>query len=155
MPTVRTGGDQSRNGARRRGRRPVATSLSEINVVPLVDVMLVMLVIFMVTAPMMQRGLPVNLPESRRAEPLAAEQLFVTVPLTYRSEGVVQVGDDSVPVEALAERLRADLADRTEKSVFLRGDGAITYAELVQVVDVIKEGGVQELGLVLSEPTGR
>ncbi|MCY4078528.1 MAG: biopolymer transporter ExbD, partial [Acidobacteria bacterium] len=69
------------SGARRRGRRPVATSLSEINVVPLVDVMLVMLVIFMVTAPMMQRGLPVNLPESRRAEPLAAEQLFVTVPL--------------------------------------------------------------------------
>ncbi|MCY3841921.1 MAG: biopolymer transporter ExbD [Acidobacteria bacterium] len=133
----------------------MATSLSEINVVPLVDVMLVMLVIFMVTAPMMQRGLPVNLPESRRAEPLAAEQLFVTVPLTYRSEGVVQVGDDSVPVEALAERLRADLADRTEKSVFLRGDGAITYAELVQVVDVIKEGGVQELGLVLSEPTRR
>ncbi|MCY4026463.1 MAG: biopolymer transporter ExbD [Acidobacteria bacterium] len=155
MPTVRTGGDQSRSGARRRGRRPVATSLSEINVVPLVDVMLVMLVIFMVTAPMMQRGLPVNLPESRRAEPLAAEQLFVTVPLAYRSEGVVQVGDDRVPVEALAERLRADLADRTEKSVFLRGDGAITYAELVQVVDVIKEGGVQELGLVLAEPTGR
>ncbi|MCY4077248.1 MAG: biopolymer transporter ExbD, partial [Acidobacteria bacterium] len=72
-----------------------------------------------------------------------------------RSEGVVQVGDDRVPVEALAERLRADLADRTEKSVFLRGDGAITYAELVQVVDVIKEGGVQELGLVLAEPTGR
>ena len=139
---------------RRRGRR-VATSLSEINVVPLVDVMLVMLVIFMVTAPMMQRGLPVNLPESRRAEPLTAEELFVTVPLAYRSEGVVQVGDDRVPVEALAERLRADLADRTEKSVFLRGDGAITYAELVQVVDVIKEGGVQELGLVLAEPTGR
>lgn len=143
------------SGARRRGRRPVATSLSEINVVPLVDVMLVMLVIFMVTAPMMQRGLPVNLPESRRAEPLAAEQLFVTVPLAYRSEGVVQVGDDRVPVEVLAERLRADLADRTEKSVYLRGDGAITYAELVQVVDVIKEGGVQELGLVLAEPTGR
>lgn len=155
MPTVRAGENQSMSGARRRGRRPVGTSLSEINVVPLVDVMLVMLVIFMVTAPMMQRGLPVNLPESRRAEPLAAEQLFVTVPLAYRSEGVVQVGDDRVPVEALAERLRADLADRTEKSVFLRGDGAITYAELVQVVDVIKEGGVQELGLVLAEPTGR
>ena len=155
MPTVRPGENQSQSGARRRGRRHVGTSLSEINVVPLVDVMLVMLVIFMVTAPMMQRGLPVNLPESRRAEPLAAEQLFVTVPLAYRSEGVVQVGDDRVPVEALAERLRADLADRTEKSVFLRGDGAITYAELVQVVDVIKEGGVQELGLVLAEPTGR
>jgi biopolymer transport protein ExbD len=117
--------------------------------------MLVMLVIFMVTAPMMQRGLPVNLPESRRAEPLVAEQLFVTVPLAYRSEGVVQVGDDRVRVEALAERLRADLANRTEKSVFLRGDGEITYGELVQVIDVLKEGGVQEVGLVLAQPTGR
>jgi biopolymer transport protein ExbD len=155
MPTIRSSENHSKSGTRRRGRRPVGTSLSEINVVPLVDVMLVMLVIFMVTAPMMQRGLPVNLPESRRAEPLVAEQLFVTVPLAYRSEGVVQVGDDRVRVEALAERLRADLANRTEKSVFLRGDGEITYGELVQVIDVLKEGGVQEVGLVLAQPTGR
>ena len=155
MPTVRSGESQLQSGRRRRGRRPVGSSLSEINVVPLVDVMLVMLVIFMVTAPMMQRGLSVNLPESRRAEPLAAEQLFVTVPLAYRSEGVVQVGDDRVRVEALAERLRADLEHRTEKSVFLRGDGEITYGELVQVIDLLKEGGVQEVGLVLAQPSGR
>ena len=155
MPTVRQGETQTRSGTRRRGRRPVGSSLSEINVVPLVDVMLVMLVIFMVTAPMMQRGLPVNLPESRRAGPLAAEQLFVTVPLAYRSEGVVQVGDDRVRVDALAERLRADLADRTEKSVFLRGDGDITYGELVQVIDLLKEGGVETVGLVLAPPSGR
>ena len=143
MPTVRSGEDQASRGTRRRGRRPVGSSLSEINVVPLVDVMLVMLVIFMVTAPMMQRGLPVNLPESRRAEPLAAEHLFVTVPLAYRSAGVV------------ADRLRADLADRTEKSVFLRGDFEITYGELVQVFDILKEGGVQEVGLVLAPPSER
>ena len=155
MPTVRQGETQTRSGTRRRGRRPVGSSLSEINVVPLVDVMLVMLVIFMVTAPMMQRGLPVNLPESRRAEPLAAEQLFVTVPLAYRSEGVVQVGDARVRVDALAERLRADMADRTEKSVFLRGDGDITYGELVQVIDLLKEGGVETVGLVLAPPSGR
>jgi biopolymer transport protein ExbD len=155
MPTIRSSENHSKSGTRRRGRRPVGSSLSEINVVPLVDVMLVMLVIFMVTAPMMQRGLPVNLPESRRAEPLVAEQLFVTVPLAYRSEGVVQVGDDRVRVEALAERLRADLANRTEKSVFLRGDGDITYGELVQVIDLLKEGGVQTVGLVLAQPSGR
>ena len=155
MPTVRQDQNHARSGPRRRGRRAVGSSLSEINVVPLVDVMLVMLVVFMVTAPMMQRGLSVNLPESRRAEPLAAEQLFVTVPLAYRSEGVVQVGDDPVRVEALAERLRADLADRTEKSVFLRGDGEITYGELVEVIDLLKEGGVQEVGLVLRHPSAR
>ena len=141
-------------GGRRRGRR-TATSLSEINVVPLVDVMLVMLVIFMITAPMMQRGLDVQLPEARRAEPLVSERLFVTVPLAYRTDGVVQVGDDPVRVEALAERLRADLADRTEKSVFLRGDGEITYGELVEVIDLLKEGGVQEVGLVLRHPSAR
>ena len=155
MPTVRSGENHPKSGTRRRGRQPVGSSLSEINVVPLVDVMLVMLVVFMVTAPMMHRGLPVNLPESRRAEPLVAEQLFVTVPLAYRSAGVVQVGDDRVRVEALAERLRADMADRAEKSVFLRGDGEITYGELVQVIDILKEGGVQEVGLVLAQPSGR
>ena len=155
MPTVRTGDSHSSSRTRRRGRRAVDSSLSAINVVPLVDVMLVMLVIFMVTAPMMQRGLSVNLPESRRAEPLAAEQLFVTVPLAYRTDGVVQVGDDRVQLDALAARLLTDLADRTEKSVFLRGDDEITYGELVQVFDVLKEGGVQEVGLVLAQPSGR
>ena len=133
----------------------MTTSLSEINVVPLVDVMLVMLVIFMVTAPMMQRGLDVNLPEARRAEQLATERLFVTVPLEYRSERIVQVGDDHVRVEVLAERLRLEMLDRAEKAVFLRGDQEITYGELVTVIDLLKEGGVQEVGLVLDLPRER
>ena len=125
------------------------TSLSEINVVPLVDVMLVMLVIFMVTAPMMQRGLDVNLPEARRAEQLVEERLFITVPLAYRSDRVVQVGDDEISIELLSERLRLEMADRNEKTVFLRGDQEITYGELVTVMDLLKDGGVQEVGLVL------
>ena len=133
----------------------MTTSLSEINVVPLVDVMLVMLVIFMVTAPMMQRGLDVNLPEARRAAQLAAERLFITVPLEYRSDRIVQVGDDHVRVEVLAERLRLELLDRVEKAVFLRGDQEITYGELVTVMDLLKEGGVQEVGLVLDLPRDR
>lgn len=131
------------------------TSLSEINVVPLVDVMLVMLVIFMVTAPMMQRGLDVNLPEARRAEQLAEERLFVTVPLAYRSENVVQVGEDEISIELLSERLRLEMVERTEKTVFLRGDQEITYGELVTVMDLLKDGGVQEVGLVLDMPAER
>ncbi len=131
------------------------TSLSEINVVPLVDVMLVMLVIFMVTAPMMQRGLDVNLPEARRAEQLSEERLFVTVPLAYRSENVVQVGDDEIAIELLSERLRLEMTERTEKTVFLRGDEEITYGELVTVMDLLKDGGVQEVGLVLDMPSIR
>ena len=128
------------------------TSLSEINVVPLVDVMLVMLVIFMVTAPMMQSGLDVNLPEARRAEQLTEERLYVTVPLAYRSDSVVQVGDDEISIELLAERLRLEMVERSEKTVFLRGDQEITYGELVTVMDLLKDGGVQEVGLVLDMP---
>lgn len=146
---------ESGGGAgRRRGRR-AATSLSEINVVPLVDVMLVMLVIFMVTAPMMQRGLDVQLPEARRAEPLASERLFVTVPLAYRTERVVQVGDDTIDIDVLPDRMAAELEGQDDRAVFLRGDSEITYGELVSVMDQLKEGGVQDVGLVLDLPRQR
>lgn len=153
MPKVQAMESRGGGGRGRRGRR-TDTSLSEINVVPLVDVMLVMLVIFMVAAPMMQRGLDVQLPEARRAEPLVAERIFVTVPLAYRTEGVVQVGDDTIDIGALPDRLLADLEDRSEddRGVFLRGDSEITYGELVSVIDRLKEGGVAEVGLVLDLP---
>jgi biopolymer transport protein TolR len=149
MPTVRTA--ESHAGRRRRGRR-VATSLSEINVIPLVDVMLVMLIVFMVAAPMMQRGLDVNLPEARRADPITAERLFVTVPLSFRTDGVLQVDEDPVPFDALHERIAVEMEARTERNVFLRGDGDITYDELMSVMDRLKQGGVEEVGLVVDFP---
>lgn len=151
MPKVQTAEGGGGGRSRRRGRR-VATSLSEINVVPLVDVMLVMLVIFMVTAPMMQRGVDVHLPEARRAEPLVSERLFVTVPLAFRSDRIVQLGDDNIRIDALADLLRDEMATRTDKAVFLRGDQDITYGELVNVMDYLKAGGVEEVGLVLDFP---
>ena len=148
------GSSGSRGGRRRRGQRRVATSLSEINVVPMVDVMLVLLVIFMVAAPMMQRGLDVSLPVARRADPIAAERLFVTIPLSFRDDQIVQVGEDPVRVEILDERMRDELRERSDKDVFVRADKEINYQELVSVIDELKEGGVVNALLVTDFPAG-
>src|SRR5918992_5758816 len=104
MPKVQQHGG-SGGGRRARGAF-VATSLAEINVVPLVDVMLVLLIIFMVTAPMMQQGLQVNLPQARRSDPVNAQPVYVTIPANFRQTRVVQIGDDDVRVEILHERVR-------------------------------------------------
>ncbi len=148
MPTIQSPGTGGSSGAGRRRRPRTTTSLSEINVVPLVDVMLVLLIIFMVAAPMMQRGLDVSLPVSRRADQLVAERLFVTIPLTFRTDRIVQVGEDAVPVAALEERMRQELGERADRDIFVRGDGDITFQELVSVIDELKAGGVNNVGLV-------
>ena len=135
-----------------RGRR-VTTSLAEINVVPLVDVMLVLLIIFMVTAPMMQHGMGVKLPTSRRAATnISAERPIVTLPLSYRSDKRVMLGDEPVRTDLLAERIRQQMVARADKSVFLRMDGGLTTQEMMDVIDRLKDGGVEDVGLV-AEPS--
>ena len=139
------------NTGRRRGRR-VTTSLSEINVIPLVDVMLVLLIIFMVAAPMMQKGVEVNLPVSRRADKMTqAEPLYVTIPLTYRDDRKVFINEDAVPVAVLAERMRQAIQGRTDKGVYLRGDGAVQLQELMDVFGRLKEAGIEKVGIVAQE----
>src|SRR5215813_7660112 len=97
-----------------RGRR-VSTSLAEINVVPLVDVMLVLLIIFMVTAPMIQRGIDVNLPVSRRAQQITGERLEVTVPLTYRHDKKLFLGAEAMDPVRLQELVRQKVENRADK----------------------------------------
>ena len=153
MPKVMAQPDA--NTGRRRGRR-VTTSLSEINVIPLVDVMLVLLIIFMVAAPMMQKGVEVNLPVTRRADKLTpADPLYVTVPLSYRSDRRVQIGEEFVPIEVLGERMRQLMLTRTDKQVYLRGDGAVQLQELMDVFGRLKEAGVQKIGVVAEERRAR
>jgi biopolymer transport protein ExbD len=140
----------------RSGRvRRVSTSLAEINVVPLVDVMLVLLIIFMVTAPMLQRGVEVNLPVSRRAPQISSERVFVTVPLSFRSDRKVMLGEEAVSMDVLAERVRQTLDGKTDKSVFVRGDGAVQLQELIEVMDRLKDGGVEKVGLLAKRPGER
>jgi biopolymer transport protein TolR len=149
MPKVMAQPDA--NTGRRRGRR-VTTSLSERNVIPLVDVMLVLLIIFMVAAPMMQKGVEVNLPVARRADKLTnAEPLYVTVPTSYRRDHRVFIDKEGVPVDVLAERMRQALQGRQDKQVYLRGDGEVQLQELMDVFGRLKEAGVEKIGVVAQE----
>jgi biopolymer transport protein TolR len=141
---------------RRRGRGAhVATSLSEINVVPLVDVMLVLLIIFMVTAPMMQQGLQVNLPQARRATPVTAQPIYVTVPAEFNRTRIVQIDKDEVRIDFLHERMRQAMLTRDDKSVFIRADAAATVQDLATVMDKLKEGGVEKVGWMTQAAPGR
>ena len=150
MPKIHPAAD---TGPQRLGRgRRVSSSLSEINVVPLVDVMLVLLIIFMVTAPMMQRGIDVKLPTSRRAAPISSEPLFVTVPLSYRADQRVRLGDEAVRIEVLAERVRQAMLVQTEKKIFMRVDGSVSAQDIMTVMDRLKDGGVEDVGLVAAPP---
>jgi biopolymer transport protein ExbD len=141
-------------GRRGRGQR-VSTSLSEINVVPLVDVMLVLLVIFMVTAPMMQQGLAVNLPQARRADRVNAQPLYVTIPGDFSQRRFVQINEDMVRLEVLHERVRQALLPREDKSLFIRMDAAVTAQDIFTVFDELKRAGVDKIGLSSRPKEGR
>jgi TolR protein len=145
MPKVQQTGSHG-GGRRGRGAR-VSTSLAEINVVPLVDVMLVLLIIFMVTAPMMTQGMAVNLPQARRAQPVSAQPIYITIPAAFPRDRVVQINNDEVRVDILQERVKQAILEREDKSVFVRADGTVPYQDLVFVMDKLKEGGVEKVGL--------
>ena len=130
----------------------MVTSLAEINVVPLVDVMLVLLIIFMVTAPMIQRGIDVNLPVARRANAVEGERLFVTVPASYRKDGVVYLGDERVRADALPDRVRQKLGALADKQVYLRGDGAVQLQELMTIFSGLMDAGVEKVAIVTKAP---
>jgi len=153
MPKVQAIADagSSRHG---RGRR-VASSLSEINVVPLVDVMLVLLIIFMITAPMIQRGIDVNLPVSRRAPQITGERVFVNVPLAYRKDRIVYLENEPIHVRALQERVRQKMENRSDKDVYQRTDGALQVQDLMDITDLLKGAGVEHVGVVAKLPGDR
>ena len=152
MPKVQQTGGTS-GGRRGRGAR-VASSLSEINVVPLVDVMLVLLVIFMVTAPMMQQGLNVNLPQARRADPLNAQPIYVTIPADFSARQFVQIGDETVRLQVLGERVRQAVLPREDKSLFIRMDATVQAQDLFTVLSELKAAGIEKVGLAAKPVEG-
>jgi biopolymer transport protein TolR len=138
-------------GRHQRGRR-VSPTLAEINVIPLVDVMLVLLIIFMVAAPMLQRGVEVNLPVASRSQEIASERVFVSVPLSFRQDRRVFIGTEAVRVDVLGERVRQLMLNKTDKQVFLRGDGKVELQELLDIMDRLKQAGVEKVGIVSKLP---
>jgi biopolymer transport protein TolR len=120
--------------------------MSEINVTPFVDVMLVLLIIFMVAAPLLTVGVPVELPKTA-AEALPSEQEEpLTVTLT--AEGGVMIQTTEVDGSTLVPRLRAIAAERSDDKIFLRADGAIPYARVMEVMGALNAGGFSSIGLV-------
>jgi len=138
-------GGGGRNG---KGRyRPLA----EINVTPLVDVMLVLLIIFMVTAPLMTSGVTVDLPKTS-ANPVNADSQPITI--SINAQGKVFLQNDAVDIGDLVARLQAATNGQTDRRIFVRGDQSISYGQIMQVMGTIVSGGFSKVALLAQQPNG-
>ena len=126
------------------GRRP----MSEINVTPFVDVMLVLLIIFMVTTPLMERGIAVRLPREK-AESVNLEEGFI---ITIKKEGAVYLQNRPVPLDRLRTRLKKIFSGRRFKEVYIRADKDNSYGYVMKVMAAVKEAGISKVGLVTEPP---
>lgn len=125
-------------------------AISNINVTPLVDVMLVLLVIFMVTAPILQQGVSINLPKVKSAA-LTGEEQQLVVALTRN--GQVYLNDTPTTVGELGPKLEAILKLRPDRQVFVRADQNVRYGEVMRVVATIKDAGIERVGMVTEPPS--
>ncbi len=124
-------------------------SLSQINVTPLVDVMLVLLVIFMVTAPILHQGVNVSLPQVQ-AEALSGDDVQLVVSVT--AKGAVYLNDAPMSSPELLAKLQAIVRERPDRNVYLRADASVHYGEVMRVMAAIRQAGVQRLGMVTEPP---
>jgi biopolymer transport protein TolR len=122
-------------------------TLAEINVIPLVDVVLVLLLIFMLTAPMMYRGIDVNLPKSSSKSPSLDERLVLTI----TKDRLLFLNDRALPLATLEPRLRELVRDRPEKTIYIKADKELPYGYVVETMDRVRRAGVDRVGMV-TEP---
>ena len=128
------------------------TTLAEINVTPLVDVMLVLLIIFMITAPMLQHELDVNLPVATGTPQVQAEDRLV---LTVNKQGNIYLDQTAYTLDTLRPKLQALYQTRRNKDLFLRADADVPYGKVVQVMDEVKKAGILKLGMITQPPAGK
>ena len=127
-----------------RAKREVGTALSEINVTPFVDVMLVLLVIFMITAPMMQSGIGVDLPTAETDTAPAEEGLQVTL----KSDQSIYVGESIININLLERQLQNAFYGKSKKVVYLRADKNLPFGFVMDVLDIVKKTGIEVVGLM-------
>ncbi len=131
------------------GRDDGGGSISEINVTPLVDVMLVLLIIFMVTAPILQQGVPIDLPKvSAGALGGDEEQLVVNITRT----GDVYLNDTPYKLDQLTQKLRAIAAARPDRAIYVRADQAVEYGQVMRTMAAVRDAGLVKVGLVTEPP---
>lgn len=131
-------------GKRRRRSRGRRGALSEINVTPLVDVMLVLLIIFMISAPLLTAGVPVELPKTEAG---AMQDVPDPITLSIRADGRVYISDDEIPFANLSPRLKA-MADDTTRPIYVRADGKASYATVAQVMASLSTSGFTAINLI-------
>ena len=137
-------------GHRRRGRHHGL--MSEINVTPMVDVMLVLLIIFMVAAPLLQVGIPVDLPEAKGQQIPTPKQEPIAV--TVKVNGDVFIGDTQISLDDLATKLKAISKNGYDETIFVRGDRGVPYGIVMKVMGRINDGGFKKLSFVLDQEKG-
>ena len=123
------------------------TSLADINVTPFVDVVLVLLIIFMLTAPILQSGIEVNVPKTRTVKEITEERLVITIDRSQR----VYLGNDPININQIGPRLRARLRDPGRQSIFLRADQNVPFGAFATVMDAVKQAGITNVSIV-TEP---
>ncbi len=129
---------------------PGRTTMSEINVTPMVDVMLVLLVIFMVTAPLIQQGVKVNLPDARAQPVEATEKRLV---LSVDRQGNTYIGETPVPSDQLEEKLRTNAKAQADKEIYLHADRDVPYGAVVEVMAAAQRAGIPAVGMI-TDPAG-
>lgn len=134
------------------GPKQSKSVLADINIIPLVDVMLVLLIIFMITAPMMQQGLPIDLPKVT-TKPLPSKDEIQTVTVT--KERTIILNTKRVDIHDLKAAIELLFANKTNKEIFLKADSAVPYGFVVNCMGIIREAGVEKVNIVTRPPDGR